>query len=433
MRLQSVLNPAKSVSFREAVDTGIAEDGGLFMPVALPRLSKGFFDSLPSTEFQEVAFQVSRCLLENEIADADLRQIVDRSMTFPVPVRSLKDGTSVLELFHGPTLAFKDFGARFMAQTMAYLHRNETQERTILVATSGDTGSAVAHGFHDVQGMKVYLLYPSGRVSAIQEMQLTTLTGNVTALEIEGNFDDCQQLVKAAFADMDLSKAKRLTSANSINVARLLPQTFYYFNAYGLRAERNRPVVFSVPSGNLGNLTAGLIAWKMGLPVDRFIAATNVNDVLPRFLGTGVFVPAQSIATISNAMDVGNPSNFERISYLFGGNVNEVRRILSSTSYSDKDTRTMIADCYRENHYVLDPHGAVAALALRHHLNKEKRKVEGIILETAHPAKFLDIYDDSMKGAIEVPERLRATMHGTKRSVRLSASSKDLKSFLMSN
>jgi threonine synthase len=433
MRLQSILKPGTTVSFREAVDQGIAEDGGLFMPVEIPRLSEGFIGASRSMTFQEIAFEVVRCLLEDEIPVGEIRRIIEKSMTFPVPIRILDERTSVLELFHGPTMAFKDFGARFMAHTMAYLHRNDSEERTILVATSGDTGSAVAHGFHNVEGMKIYLLYPSHRVSAIQELQLTALTGNVMALEIEGNFDDCQRLVKEAFADRELSGKKRLTSANSINVARLFPQTFYYFSAYAHRTETGRPVVFSVPSGNLGNLTAGLIAWKMGLRADGFIAATNLNDVLPRFLESGVFVPAESIATISNAMDVGNPSNFARIMYLFDGNVKNLRRVLSSSSYSDVDTQRMIVEQFRKNSYVLDPHGAVGALALRHYFEAEEREIDGIILETAHPAKFIDIYEDRMKKAIEVPERLRAMMQGTKHSVRLSAEFGDLKTILMSN
>ena len=402
------------------------------MPVEIPRLSEGFVASTRSMTFQEIAFDVARCLLEDEIPVGEIRRIIEKSMSFPVPIRILDERTSVLELFHGPTLAFKDFGARFMAHTMAYLHRNDTEERTILVATSGDTGSAVAHGFHNIQGMKVYLLYPSHRVSAIQELQLTTLTGNVTALEIAGSFDDCQRLVKEAFADRELSRKKRLTSANSINVARLFPQIFYYFSAYAHRSETGRPVVFSVPSGNLGNLTAGLLAWRMGLPADRFIAATNLNDVLPRFLESGVFAPAQSIATISNAMDVGNPSNFARIMYLFDGNVKDLRCVLSSASYSDVDTQRMIVEQFKKNQYILDPHGAVAALALHHYFETEKREIDGIILETAHPAKFIDIYEDWMKKAIEVPERLRTMMQGTKHSIRLSATFDDLKIILMS-
>ncbi len=280
MRLQNIAKPGRFITFAEAVDQGIGEGGGLFMPVEIPKLPEDFFESIHTKSFQEISFCVAQALLEKEIDDAALRRIIEESMTFPAPLRSLDDKTTVLELFHGPTLAFKDFGARFMARTMAYLHRNDSRELSILVATSGDTGSAVAHGFHNIKGMNVFLLYPSGRVSTVQEQQLTTLSGNVTALEIKGSFDDCQWLVKQAFADKELSTRKSLTSANSINIARLLPQTFYYFNAFAQRPEMASPVVFSVPSGNLGNLTGGLIAWKMGLPVKMFIAATNANDVL---------------------------------------------------------------------------------------------------------------------------------------------------------
>jgi threonine synthase len=432
MRLHSISNPGKMVSFAEAVDLAIAEDGGLFMPVNIPRLPGDFFASMNSLAFQEIAFRVAQCLMEKEIPDGDLRRIVEESITFPAPLHTLDEQTSVLELFHGPTLAFKDFGAQFMARTMAYLHRNDFRELTILVATSGDTGSAVAHGFHNVKGMNVFLLYPSGRVSAIQEMQLTTLTGNVTALEVEGNFDDCQRLVKQAFADSELTMRKKLTSANSINIARLLPQTFYYFNAFALQREARSPVVFSVPSGNLGNLTAGLIAWKMGLPVKRFVAATNANNVLPRFLESGVFKAAESIATLSNAMDVGNPSNFPRIMHLFGGRLESLRNVLYSASFSDDETRKCIAETYARSRYVLDPHGAVGVLALQAYREKEKNPVHGIVLETAHPAKFFDAYDETMKQVIQVPERLRISMQGKKQSVRLSSKFEDFRAYLLS-
>ncbi len=432
MRLQSISNVGKTVSFAEAVDLGIAEDGGLFMPVNIPQFAGEFFSSLKSLAFQEIAFRVAQCLLDKEIPDGDLRRIVEESITFPAPLHHLDEQTSVLELFHGPTLAFKDFGARFMARTMAYFHRNDSRELTILVATSGDTGSAVAHAFHDVKGMNVYLLYPSGRVSSIQEMQLTTLTGNVTALEIEGNFDDCQRLVKQAFADAELARRKNLTSANSINVARLLPQTFYYFNAFALKKETISSVVFTVPSGNLGNLTAGLIAWKMGLPVKRFVAATNANNIFTRFLESGVFKPAKSVATLSNAMDVGNPSNFARIMHLFRGSSESLRNMVYSASFSDDETRKSIAATYAKYRYVLDPHGAVGLLALQSYRDVEKRPVQGIVLETAHPAKFLDAYDETMKQVIQVPQRLRISMQGKKKSVRLSSKFEDLKTFLLS-
>lgn len=431
MLLENISNPGKTFSFGEAVDQGIGEDGGLFMPVTVPKLSNDFLASISSLSLQEIAFRVVRCFLENEIADADLHRIIDEAINFPAPLHILDDQTSILELFHGPTLAFKDFGARFMARTMAYLHRNDSSERTILVATSGDTGSAVARGFHNLNGMKVFLLYPSGRVSTIQEQQLTTLTGNVTALEIDGNFDDCQRLVKQAFADRELAGRKKLTSANSINIARLLPQTVYYFNAFALRREKNVPIVFSVPSGNLGNLTGGLLAWKMGLPVQRFIAATNANDVLTRYLESGVFTAAKSIATISNAMDVGNPSNLARIVHLFGGHVELLRTILFSKSFSDDETRTCISTTHDKTRYVLDPHGAVGMLALQAYRQIEQIPFHGIVLETAHPAKFIDVYDERMKNNIEVPERLRESMRLKKRSVRISSKFEDLKEYLV--
>jgi len=430
MRLSSTINPGVSVSFCEAVDRGIADDGGLFMPASIPAFPPGFFNGIGSLSFQEISFLVAQRLLEHEIPADALRRIVEDSLTFPAPLHTLDDRTFVLELFHGPTLAFKDFGARFMARTLAYLHRHDPRETTILVATSGDTGSAVAHGFHNVEGMTVVLLYPSGRVSTIQELQLTTLEGNVTALEIEGTFDDCQRLVKQAFADRELSSRKKFTSANSINVGRLLPQAFYYFNAFARLPAREPPPVFCVPSGNLGNLTAGLIAWKMGLPVERFIAATNVNDVLPRFLETGSYVPVQAVATISNAMDVGDPSNFPRILALFGGSLPAMRRMLSSSSWSDDETRKAILEVFQRHGYVMDPHGAVAYAALRRYARGTST---GIILETAHPSKFPDVYDTMLKENLEVPERLQALIQGTKRSVRLSGKFEDFKAFLMSS
>ena len=433
MILHSVTNQAVTASFAEAVDRGIADDGGLFLPVMLPPVPRDFFESARTLSFQEIAYRLSVLLLHEEIPEGALLRIVSQSMTFPVPLHGLDDTTFVLELFHGPTLAFKDFGARFMARILAYLHRNDSRELTILVATSGDTGSAVASGFLNVDGMKVILLYPSGRVSAIQEMQLTTFGGNVTALEVDGAFDDCQALVKQAFADRELRSRKQLTSANSINIARLLPQAFYYFNAFARISSRKLPVVFSVPSGNLGNLTAGLIAGQMGLPVHRFIAATNANQVIPRFLETGEFIPAPSIPTISNAMDVGNPSNFARINALFGGSVEAIRRVLFSASFTDDETRREIEETYGTNGYILDPHGAVASLALRRYRAGSSEPVNGILLETAHPAKFLDVYSGSLRKRIHVPERLRASMQGTKHSIRVSSVYSDLKSYLLSS
>ena len=433
MKLYSVTNPAITASFRDGVNRGIPADGGLFLPVNIPTLPQGFLHDLRSYSFQETSYQLATLLLDGEIPASDLWQIVTEAMTFPVPLRFLDDSTSVLELFHGPTLAFKDVGARFMARTLAYLHRHDSRELTILVATSGDTGSAVASGFLKVNGMHVILLYPSGRVSTIQEMQLTTLGENVSALEIDGTFDDCQRLVKQAFADPELSSRKTLTSANSINIARLLPQAFYYFHAFAQLGNVTQPVVFSVPSGNLGNLTAGLIAARMGLPVHRFIAATNANKVVPHYLETGEFLPAPSVATISNAMDVGNPSNFARIGALYDGRVDAIRQTLYSTSCNDAETKQEIIETHKRVGYIFDPHGAVASLALRRYRALTPERVDGIVLATAHPAKFLDVYDDALKQAIQVPERLRACMQGTKRSVRLSSNFQDLKSYILTS
>jgi threonine synthase len=431
MILHSITNPGISVSFAEAVECGIAEDGGLFMPDVIPVLSPGFLQSLHSLSFQEIACHVACSLLDDEIPSHELRQIVEESMTFPVRTEPLDGRTSVLELFHGPTLAFKDVGARFMARMLAYLHRHENEELTILVATSGDTGSAVGHGFHNVPGMRVVLLYPSGRVSTIQEQQLTTIGGNVTAVEIEGTFDDCQRLVKQAFADLSVRAHIRLTSANSINIARLLPQTFYYFEAFARLGTLTLPLVFSVPSGNLGNLTAGLMAWKMGLPARQFIAATNDNDVLPRFLASGVYAPAPAVATLSNAMDVGDPSNMSRVLHLFNGDLSSLRRVLSSASFSDDQTRGAIKAVHRDYGRILDPHGAVAYLALRTHDASGGERFHGVILETAHPAKFLDVYDEPIRDAVLMPDRLRSAINGRKQSLRLSSRYEELKTVLL--
>jgi threonine synthase len=372
-------------------------------------------------------------VIAGEIAENDLRRIVEESITFPAPLRTLDDETAVLELFHGPTLAFKDFGARFMARTLAYLHRGDSRAITILVATSGDTGSAVASGFHNVEGMDVVLLYPSGRVSTIQELQLTALTGNVVALEIDGTFDDCQRLVKLAFADRDITSHRALTSANSINVARLFPQTFYYFNAFARLPTRDHPLVFSVPCGNLGNLTAGLMAWKMGLPVRKFIAATNANDVLTRYLATGQFTPSAPRPTLSNAMDVGNPSNFARIAALFGDSIDLFRTILVSASYTDAQTRAAIEEALERYGYLLDPHGAVAFAALRDLRAQTGEGCYGVFLETAHPAKFPEVYAGLQGARLETPERLQRLLQGGKHSVKLPAQFDAVKEYLLTS
>jgi len=431
LKLYSTSDRNYTATFAEAVERGIATDGGLFMPTKIPTLPQAFFDSLGTMSFQEISFEVARLLLGTEIPEQDLLAIIEGSITFPAPLVMLDPQLAVLELFHGPTLAFKDFGARFMAQTLSYLRRGAGKESTVLVATSGDTGSAVAQGFHNVEGLKVVLLYPSGRVSAIQELQLTTSGGNVTALEVLGTFDDCQRLVKQAFADPVLSQAKGLTSANSINIARLLPQAFYYVEAYARLPRQQNQVVFSVPSGNLGNLTAGLIAWKMGLPVRRFIAATNSNVVVPKYLATGIFTPAPAIATISNAMDVGNPSNLARIVALFEGDLGSMRDRLVSFSHNDDQTRAAIGDAYERYGYLLDPHGAVAYQALQDYRTEHGAEDPAIVLETAHPAKFPDAYPEALRKTIKEPERLRALLSGTKRSVKLSAGFEEFEEFLL--
>lgn len=431
MRLISTTGKGPVVSFKQAVTTGIAPDGGLYLPVTIPTLPRETIDNFRRETFHGIAYTIARVLLDGEIPDAELRGIVERALPFTAPLRQLDDRTGILELFHGPTLAFKDFGARFMAQTLAYFRRDEIADRTILVATSGDTGSAVAQGFFNAEGIRIVLLYPGGRVSPTQELQLTTMGGNVTALEIEGTFDDCQRLAKAAFADKALSDRCNLTSANSINIARLLPQSFYYFEAYARVRGPGLPLVFSVPSGNLGNLTGGVLAWKMGLPVHRFIAATNANRVFTDYVGTGQFSPRKAVATLSNAMDVGNPSNLARLIVLFAGSVEALRAILDSYSVSDAETKETVERAHNTHGYILDPHGAVAYEALERWRRKHGNNVFGVVLETAHPAKFLETYDEKFKSMISVPERLATVLRRTKRSVKMRANFDELKSFLL--
>ena len=430
MKIVSTNRSGRVYSFAQAVQCGMPDDHGLFVPASFPEFSTGEIDAMGGMSLQEIALGVGGRLFGDEIPPPALRAIVQEAINFPVPLRPLDERTFILELFHGPTLAFKDVGARFMARLVAYLYRNEAREITILVATSGDTGSAVAHGFHGVQGTRVVLLYPSGKVSKIQEQQMTTLGGNVTALEVSGTFDDCQRLVKEALADGDLRSRKSFSSANSINIARLLPQSFYYFAAVaGVGRKGGKPVV-SVPSGNLGNLTAGLYAWKMGLPVRRFLAATNVNDSLPRYLATGKFTPKPSVATISNAMDVGNPSNFARLRALFNNDRSAAAQIIYGASSSDDETRQTIRDLFDRFGYVFDPHGAVACRALQYYRNTIEDAGGGIVLATAHPAKFIDIYDDRERKAIEMPEELIKCLEMPKHSTAISSRYDDLKSIL---
>ena len=432
MNFYSTNKKSKKVSFKEAVIKGIADDGGLFMPDAFPLLPKGFFSDINDLSFSEINYKIASSIIEDEIPSHPLKLIIERAINFDAPLVQLNENQHVLELFHGPTLAFKDFGARFMAEILSYFSKENKQEINILVATSGDTGSAVSNGFFNMEGIKVYLLYPSKKVSHIQEMQLTTLDGNITALEVEGTFDDCQKLVKKAFLDIELTKNVFLSSANSINIARLLPQSFYYFYAFKQLKDKNKPLIFSVPSGNFGNLTGGLFAKRMGLPVDKFIAAVNVNDVFPIYLDTGKFIPKPSIQTISNAMDVGNPSNFYRILDLYEHNWNKLNNVISSFSFSDRLTKEAINKIYNKYNYLIDPHGAVGYLALDEFINKNRiQSFNGIILETAHPAKFADTMEEVLKEKIKLPERLENCLHKEKKSIKISNEYPDFKNYLL--
>lgn len=416
MQLYSTNNKSNIVSLKEAVFKGLPEDNGLYMPVEIPALPKDFLQNLEQYSFQEIAFEVAKTLFKDAIPENDLQEIIEKSITFPAPLVTLDEQHHVLELFHGPSLAFKDFGARFMAQLMSYFNRGEDQELTILVATSGDTGGAVAAGFYKTPGIRVVILYPSGKVSFLQEKQLTTLGENITSLEIEGTFDDCQALVKKAFLDADLNQQLRLSSANSINIARLVPQSFYYFEAFKQLPDKSTPVVFSIPSGNFGNLTAGLFAQKMGLPVHHFIAATNVNDVVPEYLKTGDYHPRPSTRTLSNAMDVGNPSNFARMLDLYCSTWNIMSNQISGYGFTDEETKTAMQKIDQRYNYTMDPHGAVGYLALQAYL-KIHPKVQGVILETAHPSKFKDDVEKILNKPIEIPERLAVLAEKPKVSI----------------
>jgi len=441
MKLYSTKNHTAFVTLKEAVLKGLPDDNGLFMPNEIPKLSKEFIDNLDKYSFQEIAFTVAKTLLQDAIPEKDLKEIINNAINFSAPVVSLDDKTHVLELFHGPSLAFKDFGARFMAQLMSYFNKGENKELVILVATSGDTGGAVAAGFYKALGIKVIILYPSGKVSALQEKQLTTLGHNITALEIDGTFDDCQALVKKAFLDKELNKNIRLSSANSINIARLIPQSFYYFEAYKQLGQGD-PIVFSIPSGNFGNLTAGLMAQKMGLPIHKFIAATNKNDVVPEYLNSGSYNPRPSVRTISNAMDVGNPSNFARMLDIYtdlnkhssenGSTWNNMKEAISGYAYTDEVTSIAIKEVYDKYGYVIDPHGAVGYLALKE-FQESNPNTRGIILETAHPSKFIDDVENILNKKIDIPERLATLADKGKVSIELPIDFEPFKLWLLNN
>jgi len=389
----------------EAVFNSLPADKGLYMPQTIPQMNPEFMRNLHNYTFSEISFEVAKALLDGAIPDDELQKIVSATINFDAPIVEISDKTHVLELFHGPSLAFKDFGARFMSRVMAYFMQQGEKELNVLVATSGDTGGAVALGFLGVANTRVTILYPKGKVSPIQELQLTTNGQNIRAIEIDGTFDDCQALVKRAFNDEDLKSRFRLTSANSINISRLIPQTFYYFYAFA-QLQRNgiKDVIFSVPSGNFGNIGAGLLAYKMGLPVKQFLAATNINDTVPSFLNTGIYQAKPSVQTWSNAMDVGNPSNWIRIMDLFDGNVEALKKILTAYSFTDQETLNAIQELYEEQNYVMCPHTAIAYLAVKKWMiDHTQDNSTAVFLATAHPCKFPDVFPDEIAQEIEIP------------------------------
>lgn len=429
MNYYNINNPSKKVSLKEAVLKSVTQVSDLYMPEYIPQLPSSFFDKLNKMNLSEIAFDVSKAMLGSDIPEDALKHIVNEAFTFEIPLKQLSENLYVLELFHGPTLAFKDVGARYMAGLFEYLLQNERKEITILVATSGDTGSAVANAFFNIMGIKVIILYPSEGVSEIQEKQLTTRGGNITALEIDGDFDDCQRLVKLAFAESDLNNQLNLTSANSINFARLFPQSFYYFYALAQLTEMKRPVVFSVPSGNFGNLTAGLIAKKMGLRVHNFIVSTNSNHAFIDYLTNGQFKPHPTIHTITNAMDVGNPSNFPRVIELFNKQHHLVSSVLKGYWFTDTQTCQAMNDLQKKYAYQSDPHGAVAYFGLKKY--QEKNDCSGIFLETAHPAKFPTEVEMATNIKVQIPVTLKNMMVLPKKSIKMPNDFESFRSFLI--
>lgn len=434
MNYYSTNGQIKGVSLKDAVVKGLADDKGLFMPDIIKALPASFFENIENLSFQEIAYTVADAFFGEDVEADALKKIVYDTLSFDAPLVKVTENIYSLELFHGPTLAFKDVGGRFMSRLLGYFIQKEGQKGNVnvLVATSGDTGSAVANGFLGVEGIHVYVLYPKGLVSAIQECQFTTLGQNITAIEVDGTFDDCQRLVKTAFMDDELNAQLKLTSANSINVARFLPQSFYYFYAYAQLKKLGKAdnAVICVPSGNFGNITAGLFGKKMGLPVKRFIAANNRNDIFLEYLKTGEYKPRPSVATLANAMDVGDPSNFARVIDLYGHSHKAITAEIGGARYTDEDITETIKACYQQTGYLLDPHGACGYQALKDMLREGET---GIFLETAHPAKFLSTVENIIGEKVEIPEKLQAFMRGTKQSVELSKEFADFKAFLRAN
>ena len=430
MNYYSLNHNSPEVSFAEATVLGQAPDKGLYFPKTIPVLPKEFISSIHQYSKEEIGFTVMKPYIGNCIPDEILQKIIKETISFDFPLVKVSNNISSLELFHGPTLAFKDVGARFMSRCLGYFNRDKEQQVTVLVATSGDTGGAVANGFLGLEGVDVVILYPSGKVSKIQELQLTTLAQNIKAIEVNGTFDDCQAMVKQAFGDADLNKSLSLTSANSINVARWLPQQLYYFLAYQQWEEDQAPVI-CVPSGNFGNICAGILAYISGLPVNHFIAACNANDVVPQYMQSGLYHPKPSVATISNAMDVGNPSNFIRIIELFNQQFDSIKDKMSSISVSDDITATTIKEVYQNHDYILDPHGAVAYYALQQYLKSSHSAKKGFILETAHPVKFPETVEDAIGVALDIPEQVQHLMFEEKHSILMNANFTDLKAWLL--
>ena len=428
MNYYSLNRKAPKTTFSDAVIRGLAPDKGLYFPESITPLDASFFETIEDKSNAEIAFEAIKQFIIPEIPETVLKTIVEETLSFDFPVVEINENISTLELFHGPTMAFKDVGARFMARCLGYFNKSNTNEVTVLVATSGDTGGAVANGFLGVKGVNVVILYPSGKVSDIQEKQLTTLGQNITALEVDGVFDDCQDMVKHAFMDEELTSQMQLTSANSINIARWLPQLFYFLFAYKQLKSKHKDIAFSIPSGNFGNICAGMVAQKLGLPVKQFIAANNANDTVVNYMTTQSYDPKPSIQTISNAMDVGNPSNFIRIQELYNNNFETLKANLSSYSYTDEETKTALLELYKDYNYVADPHGAVGYLGAKSYLENNDAHV--VFLETAHPTKFLDVVEEVIDKTVSLPPQIEAVMDKEKESIAIS-SYEELKGFLL--
>jgi len=428
MLYSSLNHLSKSESFKEAVIKGIAPDKGLYYPEKIKPLPK-LFRNLNDLSLHDIAFKAIHQFVGNSIPEKKLKSIIEETLSFDFPLIEIEKNIFSLELFHGPTLAFKDVGARFMARCLGYFNNNSDEIITVLVATSGDTGGAVANGFYNVPGVEVVILYPKGKVSKIQEKQMTTLGENISAIEVEGVFDNCQDMVKRVFLDTQIIKKRNLTSANSINVARWLPQMFYYFAGYIKASKFGLPINFSVPSGNFGNLCAGLIAKNLGLPIKHFLACTNLNNAVPRFLDSGVYKPTDTIQTISNAMDVGNPSNFIRIQKVFNNDIHKLKKNITGYSFNDSETKKCIKNIYKKHKYLLDPHGAIGYLGIKEYSKFNPNQI-GIFMETAHPCKFSDVVEKIINKKVQIPTKLNKILRGKKKSIKIS-SYNELKDFLL--